>query len=810
MKSGQVLTKLVLLFLILIVFLSDSQLDIFVVDASNNHNCSGEWSLRLNSNNNYNDTIGYSQDRNLSVTMLNQIDQDCEGSFTVSNLTGSAILSGHSYQLFFEKENATIYTFNDLGVLLPNLPIDYFAAPTDSDLPAIIKIQGRMTELAYLYDFTFITIMQALNYVPNICPVSVEVTSMIAQRTIDILKNAAFNFLQGNYETGYNEFIRVFDTFIYTIEEEFRNTGIHCIADVAIDKILGKKAAIVIDVIRWLAPWYSNYFKHEFPYLTISYILNKDAVIKETPTPEPTPTTGPVFSFYRADPNYVYSQVKETIKHRDVSYLKPFVYYPLEINSSSLEACSLFEGWEAPPLEAIEDHIGNNLKCLGIQYEANKLAIYYSGWDPDWIDCSTNRATDIAGFLFLRSSPDEAFKFRRIQSSTMETANLMCCGRVGVWPYNLIPCDVDIIPDINQRICPGAPPQRLRIGQKGAVCTKSDAVTLRDAPGKDQKRITALAPGTEFTVVSGPYCAGDNWSWYYINVGGMQGYISEGGDSIDEYFLCPLESAGFQETPTAAVIPTPIGPNPRIDYSNMVYVPAGEFLMGCDTKEDPACFENWIEHKVYLDSFYIDKYEVTNKQYQECVDMGVCNPPVINTSSTRRPYYGNPAYEDYPVVNVNHQDAETYCAWWGKRLPTEAEWEKAARGNTSSIYPWSNNAPNCDLVNFDDKNCYGDTVPVQSYPEGASPYGVYNMAGNVQEWVKDCFDDRYYLSRIYDNPVNLSEPCSYVVRGGGWSNNHKGITTYMRGYFHDFDESYKGTDTIGFRCATDGDKPSGK
>jgi formylglycine-generating enzyme required for sulfatase activity len=228
------------------------------------------------------------------------------------------------------------------------------------------------------------------------------------------------------------------------------------------------------------------------------------------------------------------------------------------------------------------------------------------------------------------------------------------------------------------------------------------------------------------------------------------------------------------------------------DGMTMVYVPAGEFSMGSDSgdsNEKPV-------HTVYLDSFWIDQTEVTNKMYSLCVAAGVCQSPKAPNSYSRTSYYGNPEFENYPIVYVDWDMANTYCTWAGRRIPTEAEWEKAARGTTSNRFPWGDEM-NCDRANG--MNCKGDTTQVGQYEIGKSPYGVLDMAGNVMEWVADWYSiTYYYASSSRENPLGPTSGNYHVLRGGSWkSNENSNRSTYRFGFTPDATNYY----LIGFRCA---------
>jgi formylglycine-generating enzyme required for sulfatase activity len=254
------------------------------------------------------------------------------------------------------------------------------------------------------------------------------------------------------------------------------------------------------------------------------------------------------------------------------------------------------------------------------------------------------------------------------------------------------------------------------------------------------------------------------------------------------------------ETPTITIAPQPASPAPTLGIGStlvrekdgmvMVYVPGGTFQMGSpvgDSDEQPV-------HTVTLDSFWIDRTEVTNDQYERCAADGTCIRASQSSSSTRDSYYGDSQYNDYPAIRLDWNDAKTYCEWIGGRLPTEAEWEYAARGPEGHIYPWGNDPPDGTLANYGGR--VGDTTKVGSYPDGESWVGALDMAGNVWEWVNDWYAGNYYAASQSKNPTGPSAGVLKVIRGGSWyyipdirPANRVPEGTYVREV------------NIGFRCA---------
>ena len=256
-------------------------------------------------------------------------------------------------------------------------------------------------------------------------------------------------------------------------------------------------------------------------------------------------------------------------------------------------------------------------------------------------------------------------------------------------------------------------------------------------------------------------------------------------------------------------------------HDEMVKIPAGTFLMGSDKKVDRNAYQpEFPQRRVYLDAYEIDKYEVTTVQFLKFV-LATERKPLIDWQ-----YEGGNFQEtmaNHPVMHVSWFDADAYCRWAGKRLPTSAEWEKAARGEDGRIYPWGNEPAGLSRANFGRTGLSGPVrdrperlllyppiISVDKYDNAVSPYGVFQLAGNVAEWTADWYDPHYYKTAPDRNPKGPEKGTQRAFRGGGWIDSTPSVRPAQR----------NGTDPntkmnwLGFRCARDakdaGDASDGK
>ena len=355
-----------------------------------------------------------------------------------------------------------------------------------------------------------------------------------------------------------------------------------------------------------------------------------------------------------------------------------------------------------------------------------------------------------------------------------------------------------------EEIEPLSLPIAQKIEEKAKSGTADDAVPPKTSPRKIKIRLAwIITPVAVLAIVA-------VITLLVLNANGKLGPAKPYVSAVPARTSIPTETqaATITPVPTPAPQPTDTSVPPATDTLSptleigstwtspvdgmvMVYIPEGNFTMGrnaiYDSDEKPL-------HMVYQDAFWIDRTEVTNAMYRLCVEAGACLAPQFNgmTGST---YYGDPNYDDYAANYIDWNMASAYCAWAEGRLPTEAEWEKAARGVVESTYPWGNNEPDCTIVNF--YGCFGSTRPVGRYPDGASPYGVLDMAGNVAEWVSDYYSETYYSQSPDRNPQGPSSGQERAMRGGSWASIDWYITVTNRsGSRPDGVNGYQG-----FRCA---------
>lgn len=294
--------------------------------------------------------------------------------------------------------------------------------------------------------------------------------------------------------------------------------------------------------------------------------------------------------------------------------------------------------------------------------------------------------------------------------------------------------------------------------------------------------------------------------------------------------LVPSKSPTPSPNPTLGIGSTIISSH---DGMELVYVPGGEFLIGLNDSDVaeflkicPSC-DTWSlrdqrpQKEIYLDSYWIDRTEVTIAQFAEFVAAtgytttaeqkgmsyvmirGNADFIYIDDADWRHPSgSGSEIVDkgDYPVTQISWDDAVAYCDWVGRRLPTEAEWEKAARGVAGWLYPWGNTGPNDDLLNYNFSNA--GPIQVGSFPGGASPYSVYDMAGNVWEWVADFYSEYFYQTMPDRNPEGPDSGDGHPLRGGSWASERGPFMMYTLSTFRLWNYPYIRSNVIGFRCAS--------
>ncbi|MFL7871200.1 MAG: bifunctional serine/threonine-protein kinase/formylglycine-generating enzyme family protein [Anaerolineales bacterium] len=317
--------------------------------------------------------------------------------------------------------------------------------------------------------------------------------------------------------------------------------------------------------------------------------------------------------------------------------------------------------------------------------------------------------------------------------------------------------------------------------------------------------ITLFAGVVFFTAIGGCWFLYNNPDIFYISFGPTPGQVSQ----VAAASPTPKPPSPTAPAPTAAekeaAIPEPTETLPPTAESlaeeikdeqgvPMRLVPAGEFSMGSDNSVDVV---SRPAHTLYLEAFYIDKYEVTNAMYAKC-DSPQCRDPRQPGSLTRSVYYRNKRFADYPVIYVDWWMARAYCAWRGARLPTEAEWEKAARGTNGRVYPWESQERNCFYSNL--AGCQEDTTPVNQYEQGRSIYGVYDLSGNVWEWTNSLF--KLYPYDPEDGRESLTAQGKRVLRGGSFHIFGVKSGTARSDTRFEMDPTYYGA-YVGFRCAVD-------
>lgn len=324
------------------------------------------------------------------------------------------------------------------------------------------------------------------------------------------------------------------------------------------------------------------------------------------------------------------------------------------------------------------------------------------------------------------------------------------------------------------------------------IVPDGDVALIRTQPDESAPLIARFGPKRTLEITGRT----EEWRWLQVRLwDGRTGWTLRPLDilvwRLDAPITRPTEGEGE---------PVPVPPITE----EMLPIPATSFTMGSppglgENDEQPA-------HAVSLSAFEIDRTEVTVGQYWQCIEAGVCAPPTSDASTTEVNYLNDPAYDNYPMVNVPWTEANNYCHWYGKRLPTEAEWELAAgwdsRKQAKYLWPWGND-PAAGKPNIGETSV-GQAAPVGSFPDDISSAGLLDMGGNVSEWVFDWYKADYYRIADDTNPIGPSqrrgEGTGRVVRGGSFSDPIEEARAANR---RNQAEEY-GNPTVGFRCAKDG------
>jgi formylglycine-generating enzyme required for sulfatase activity len=431
----------------------------------------------------------------------------------------------------------------------------------------------------------------------------------------------------------------------------------------------------------------------------------------------------------------------------------------------------------------------------------------------DWVD-AINRGLKESSHVVVVLTP-AAVKSKWVRIETNAAIALERKGRIQIIPLDVKPCEVPPLSSTYQMVS-------FRRDYEAGLSQLATILGVRVPPPE---------PVRPRTVKEKPTAWGGLpiWVWGIALVAAL--VI---GGTILSAIPTPVPVAGRATTPAAAVAPTathvplidtpmpkppPPTPTPMPTRTPtpaeteaptaspvtemMVEIPAGEFIMGSDkgdSNEQPV-------HTVYLDAFYIDKYEVTNAQFAQFLNeqrnqeeggvtwLDIRHEDCLISQSGEQ-YRPKSGYEDHPVIEVSWYGAKAYCQWAGKRLPTEAEWEKAARGTDGRTYPWGEGI-DCDHAQYGGDECTGQTVPVGSKPKGASPYGALDMVGNVWEWVADWYDSGYYNQSPGRNPLGPDSGEYRVLRGGGWGH----APYHVRSAYRFRSPPVGSRGDFGFRCA---------